>query len=95
METNTVQIVTSDRLIFYVDRQITKMCTALLTADFTGAQVEVQMKANEFRLLLAYCEHHNYTKVVSDILRPLKSKTLKGCVTDPFDREFIETLGRD
>ena len=42
-----------------------------------------------------YCKHFENKKLKTNILCPLPKKTVEGCITDEFERKFIEGMDRD
>jgi hypothetical protein len=56
-----------------------------------NAPIQLEVKSQEFSLILQFCDHHKYTNP-PEIIRPLKSNELKKCVVDEWDADFINSI---
>lgn len=53
-----------------------------------------ELKPQELKLILEYCEHHNY-KFPQELVKPLKNNDIYACVNDTWDADFITKLDFD
>jgi hypothetical protein len=73
------------------DRQDRK---GIINLEITSNVVNVAINSNDFKLILMYCERHQYTNP-PEIIRPLQYNDLTKCVADPWDADFINSLEFD